>query len=224
MHEPASRRGKKRLDPDPRTRTEILAVAATIIREEGVRQLNIAQVLSRAELSTRAFYRHFNSKDQLVAAVFLGMARAERARLEHKMAASSTPVEAVAAWIDGRLDLAFNDAIKSDLRQMSLEAQSQMFAAPQLISPAYDEILKPLVEQLEKGKRMGVFPDIDPESAALPVQGAVWSSVEKQWSSGNCDRRVLRERTQRFCLRGLGVTARAVDDVLSRGDFPDESD
>ena len=90
-------------------------------------------MLSRAELGTRAFYRHFDSKDQLVSAVFLDMARAETRRLRKRMAAAADPVDAVVAWIDGRLDLAFSDEIKSDLRQMSLEAQSQMFAAPEVI-------------------------------------------------------------------------------------------
>ena len=45
-------------------------------------------------------------------------------------------VEAVAAWVDARLDLAFEEHIKSDLRRLSLEAQSQMFASPELIQPA----------------------------------------------------------------------------------------
>ena len=90
-------------------------------------------MLDRAQLSTRAFYRHFDSKDELVSAVFLEMARVETRRLKRKMAAAADPTEAVVAWIDGRLDLAFNDWIRSDLRQMSLEAQTQMFASPELV-------------------------------------------------------------------------------------------
>ena len=132
-------------------RRAILAAASKSVREQGVRGLSIAAVLDRAELSTRAFYRHFESKDQLVAAVFLEMARIEKRRLRRKMAKAATPVEAVAAWIDGRLDLAFDENIKSDLRRLSLEAQSQMFASPELIQPAYAEMLEPLIEQLQRG-------------------------------------------------------------------------
>ena len=75
---------RKKLDPDPRVRLCILAAASKIVREEGVRRLSIAQVLSRAQLSTRAFYRHFDSKDQLVSAVFLEMARVEMLRLRRR--------------------------------------------------------------------------------------------------------------------------------------------
>jgi AcrR family transcriptional regulator len=81
--------------------------------ERGVRGLNVAAVLEQAQLSARAFYRHFESKDQLVAAVFGGITRAEVLRLREKMTPAATPVEAVAAWIDGRLDNAFEDDVFS---------------------------------------------------------------------------------------------------------------
>jgi AcrR family transcriptional regulator len=199
------KRQRKKLAPDPGVRNALLDAASKIVREEGVRSLSVAQVLDRAQLSTRAFYRHFDSKDDLVSAVFLEMARVETRRLKRKMAAAAEPSAAVVAWIDGRLDLAFNESIRSDLRQMSLEAQTQMFAAPQLVGDAYGEILKPLVEQLEIGKRSGVFPGIDPTADALSIHGAIWASVERQWANGDCDRAAVRDQVVRFCLRGLGV-------------------
>src|ERR1700746_1756100 len=100
---------RKRLAPDPDVRRAIVAAASKSVRERGVRGPNVATVLERARLSTRAFYRHFESKDQLVAAVFVEITRAEAQRLREKMTAAATPVEAVAAWIDGRLDLAFDE-------------------------------------------------------------------------------------------------------------------
>jgi hypothetical protein len=135
------------------------------------------------------------------------MARTEKRRLKRKMAIATSPVEAVAAWIDGRLDLAFSANIKSDLRQMSLEAQSQSFAAPELIQPAYSEMLEPLIDQIQQGLERGEFHDVDPISAAQSIQGVVWASTERQWATGDCERTEVRERTLRFCLRGLGVTA-----------------
>jgi AcrR family transcriptional regulator len=199
------KRRRKKLDPDPGVRKALLDVASKILREEGVRSLSVGQVLNHAQLSTRAFYRHFDSKDALVSAVFLEMARAETRRLKRKMAAAADPSEAVVAWIDGRLELAFNEQVRSDLRQMSLEAQTQMFASPELVSDAYGEILKPLVEQLESGMRTGIFPDIDPTADALSIHGAIWASVERQWTTGDCDRGAVRDQVVRFCLRGIGV-------------------
>jgi AcrR family transcriptional regulator len=206
--ERAAPRRTKKLDPDPAVRLTILAAASKIVREEGVRSLSVAQVLSRARLSTRAFYRHFDSKDQLVSAVFVDMARVEALRLRRAMSACAGPVEAVVAWIDGRLDLAFDEKIRSDLRKTSLEAQTQMFAAPELVSGAYAEILKPLVEQLARGQQLGIFPDIDPATDAQSIQGTVWAVVERQWATGDGNRTDIRRHAIRFCLGGLGVAHR----------------
>ena len=215
MTRPLTRRRSK-LAPDPDVRRAIMVAASETIRERGVRGLSIAVVLDRAELSTRAFYRHFESKDQLVAEIFLEMARAEKRRLRRKMAKATNPVEAVAAWIDGRLDLAFDETTKSDLRGLSLEAQSQMFASPELIQPAYAEMLKPLVEQLHRGLADGVFHNIDPVADAQSIQGVVWTSIERQWAIGDFERAEVRRRTLRFCLRGLGVTPETIADITTR--------
>ncbi len=214
MNEHAGRSGR-RLDPDPQVRKAIVAAATKLIREYGVRSLSVAQVLDRAGLGTRAFYRHFESKDELVAAVFLDMARVEARRLRKRMVTSTDPVDAVVAWIDGRLDLAFSAEVKSDLRQMSLEAQSQMFAAPELVGAAYGEILAPLVEQLERGNELSIFTDVDPAAHATSIQGVLWATVERQWATSDSDRRDVRRRILQFCLRGLGVAPESVAAVLA---------
>jgi AcrR family transcriptional regulator len=215
MTGPRTRRRSK-LAPDPDVRRTIVAAALETLREQGVRGLSVAAVLDRAELSTRAFYRHFESKDQVVAAVFLEMAHAEKRRLQRKMTKAGNPVEAVSAWIDGRLDLAFDENIKSDLRSLSLEAQSQIFAAPQLVQPAYEELLKPLIEQLNDGLESGVFHDVDPVTGAESIQGVVWASTERQWAAANCERAEVRRRAIRFCLRGLGVKPEIIAELAAR--------
>lgn len=204
MTQPATRRRDK-LAPDPEVRRAILTAASKSVREQGVRGLSIAAVLDLAQLSTRAFYRHFDSKDELVATVFLDMARAEMRRLRRKMTRARTPVEAVAAWIDGRLDLAFDNNIKSDLRQLSMEAQSQMFASPELIQPAYHQMLQPLIEQLQRGLDDGTFHGIDPASDAQSIHGAVWACIERHWAANDYERSDVRRTAVQFCLRGLGV-------------------
>src|SRR6185312_14683770 len=209
MTAPRTRRRSK-LAPDPDVHRAIVAAAVEALREQGVRGLSVAAVLDRAALSTRAFYRHFESKDQLVAEIFLEMAHAERRRLQRKMARAADPVEAVAAWIDGRLDLAFDENIKSDLRHLSLEAQSQMFVAPELIAPAYAQMLEPLIEQLQRGLQQRMFQDIDPVTAAQSVQGVVWASTERQWATGDCERADVRRHVLDFCLRGVGVAPETI--------------
>jgi AcrR family transcriptional regulator len=208
---------RRRLDPDPRVRVTILAAASKIVREDGVRALGVAEVLARTQLSTRAFYRHFDSKDELVSAVFFEMARVEALRLRRVMAAEADVIRSVMAWIDGRLNLVLDSDVRSDLRRVSLEAQSQASGAPELVSAAYQEILRPLMEELERGREQGVFPNVDPMSDALSVHGAVWASVERYWVSEGFDLSGVRDRTQRFCLGGLGVAPEVIAEVLGEG-------
>lgn len=207
---PPTTRRRNKLAPDPAVRGAIVAAATESVRQEGVRGLSVAAVLERAQLGTRAFYRHFDSKDQLVAAVFHEMAHIEMRRLRGKMTDAADAVEAVAAWIDARLDLAFDNEIESDLRRLSLEAQSQMFASPELIQPAYAAMLDPLIEALHRGLDEGVFVGIDPTAEAQSIQGVVWAGTERQWATGDCERADVRDHAVRFCLRGLGVTSEAI--------------
>ena len=207
--------GRRKLEPDPRIRAAILNAAIGIVRADGVGALSVAGVLARSQLGTRAFYRHFESKDQLVSALFLDMAHVEVRRLEPLMAAAPDAVRAVAAWIDGRLDLAFADDVGPELRRMSIQAQSQMYAAPELVAPAYREILRPLVEQLERGTQQKIFIDIDPDFEALSIQGVVWSTIERKWATAQRNSGELRERVQRFCLRGLGVDHETIEAVTN---------
>jgi AcrR family transcriptional regulator len=220
MTRPTTRRRDK-LAPDPGVRRVILAAASESLREQGIRGLSVAAVLDRAQLSTRAFYRHFESRDQLVAAVFLDMAHAETRRLRKRMAKTADPVEAVATWVDARLDLAFDEGIKSDLRHLSLEAQSAIFASPELIQPAYTAMLEPLVEQLQRGVVQGVFTDVDPLTEAQSIQGVVWASTERQWATGDLGRAAVREHVLRFCLRGLGLAPEATARIAAQARLGD---
>lgn len=214
MNAPRTRQREK-LGPDPAVRRQILDAATTTVREHGVDGLSVAAVLQRAALSTRAFYRHFGSKDELITAVFLEGAHAERRRLKRRMSHAATEIEAVAAWIDARLDLAFDERLENDLRRLSLEAQSQIVSARGVVQPAYAEVLAPLSESIGRGQRDGVFHGVDPVEDAQFIHGVVWAGIDQHWAKGAGARDDLRRRVQLFCLRGLGVARGAIEQVCS---------
>jgi hypothetical protein len=80
-----------------------------------------------------------------------------------------------------------------------------MLAGPDLVAPAYREIMRPLVDELAKGRDLGCFPGVEPEIDALAIQGVVWSNTEQYWAKTDFDVPEVRARIQLFCLRGLGV-------------------
>ena len=213
MSGPLSRSRNKA--PDPNVRCAIVNAASRSIHDQGVRGLNIAAVLERAQLSTRAFYRHFDSKDQLVAAVFLELARDESQRLRARMANTACPVVAVAEWIEGRLDLALDEHTEFRLHQVSLDADSKVFSS-EVVSPAYEAILEPLVEQLRRGLELGMFKDIVPATAAQSIDGVVWAATQGSRKTHHWDSSEVRGRALRFCMRGLGVAPAIVEEVAAR--------
>ena len=55
-------------DAKAETHQEIVAHAARLFRERGIEQTSVADVMQAAKLTHGGFYRHFQSKDDLVAA------------------------------------------------------------------------------------------------------------------------------------------------------------
>ena len=105
-----------------------------VVREQGDRGLSVAQVLEprTAEHAGVLSALRFEGRLGIRGVPADGSRRDTAAEAED--GGGVGPAAAVVAWIDGRLDLAFNAQIRSDLRQMSLEAQTQMFAAPELVA------------------------------------------------------------------------------------------
>jgi AcrR family transcriptional regulator len=63
----------------------------------------VADIVAAAGLSNEAFYRHFPSKDALVAALLEDGAGRLRSYLEHQMAKARDPEQQVRCWIEGVL-------------------------------------------------------------------------------------------------------------------------
>ena len=57
------------------TRQKILNAAADLILEEGLDATRISKIAKRAGLTDGALYRHFDNKDDLLAEVYLDIAR-----------------------------------------------------------------------------------------------------------------------------------------------------
>ncbi len=62
----------------------------------------VADIVAAAGLSNDAFYRHFSSKDALVAAILEDGTERLTSYLAHQMAKEPTPERQVRRWVDGR--------------------------------------------------------------------------------------------------------------------------
>jgi AcrR family transcriptional regulator len=82
----------------------LLDAALEVMRRRGTASRpRVADIVAAAGLSNDAFYRHFPSKDALVAAVLEDGAQRLARYLEHQMGKADTPEGKVRRWVEGVL-------------------------------------------------------------------------------------------------------------------------
>jgi AcrR family transcriptional regulator len=193
--------------PRPRSDEEralIFRAALRVMRVNGYADAQISDILAEAGLGTRAFYRHFSSKDDLVVALFEDNASQTTTRLEARVQAAPTARDQLLAWIDEMLDLGY-DGRRS--------ARAQLFAASAVrVSSADAErrilagLHAPLVEVLRAGAASGEFDSASPEQDAASVQALVWVFFEAAvLGRPVMPREAARAHVLRFCLPALGL-------------------
>lgn len=102
-------------DPSPEDRSsdgpevELLINATwAVAARTGSIEPGVREILQEAGLSTKAFYRHFRSKDELL---LMALDRASNVLveyLEYRMARAPDPLSKISEWIDGCLRQAVN--------------------------------------------------------------------------------------------------------------------
>ena len=85
----------------------LISAGLAVLRREGAADMTIADVLSEAGLSTRAFYRHFTSKSDLLLAIYEHEVNLYSPRLQSRLDAAGSPTDALIAWIDELLATGF---------------------------------------------------------------------------------------------------------------------
>src|SRR6202050_5878896 len=94
---PGSRAGRpRRFEAEGELRI-LLDAALAVMGRNGYVDAAVADILREADLSTRSFYRHFESKDQLLCALYRREAEAGGVRLHPKGGAAPRPRAAVRA-------------------------------------------------------------------------------------------------------------------------------
>ncbi len=76
----------------------------------------VADIVAAAGLSNDAFYRHFASKEALVAAIIEDGAARLASYLDHQMAKARTPQGRVRRWVEGVLSQATDDDVAATTR------------------------------------------------------------------------------------------------------------
>ena len=151
----------------------IVKAAYRVLGASPERSTSVQDILDEARLSTRAFYRHFHSKDELIASMYRTASRRVTEELAAAANSAAGPVEAFTAWVDGLLAVAYSPKRAAQARVLSsTEALTSKGIASVRIE-GEDANIAVLVDILENGQRSGVFPRTEPLEDAHAVSSVV---------------------------------------------------
>ena len=207
---PAGTRTRKvssvRMEKYRAEREAIMRAAYDLIQRNGSKETSVHDVLRETGYSTRAFYRHFRSKDELV----IEMYRVDSDRVVAAVAAAvtsaPTPLAALEAWIDQTLAVVYDARrLRHAVVLSSTEvASAEGHAAVELAG--LDAQRAPLVELLRAGKEQGVFPFAEPEADAFAIQAVVGAHMRTRLlHAEGLTRAEAREHTLALFRRALGA-------------------
>lgn len=134
--------------------------------------VSVVEVLESAGLSTRAFYRHFSSKDELV----LTMYRTDNERVAQALwdATDAEPDawRALQAWVDVSLAVAFDHGPERHSRVLRSAEVRSAAGWPQEFLDGNRRTMESLEGVLERGAREGTFRTVHIRSDAQVIFGA----------------------------------------------------
>ena len=177
-----------------------MRAAYRLIQQNGSRETSVHDVLRETGFSTRAFYRHFRSKDELV----IEMYRVDSDRVTDvpvaAVTSAPTPLDVLTVWIDQSL------AVVYDARRLRHAA---VLASPEVASAhGFTEVQVvgleaqrgPLVELLREGKQRGVFPLAQPAADAFAIQAVVLAHMRSRLVGSDASPRARGTRPHRRAL------------------------
>jgi len=199
---------RTRIGPDERA--AIIDAAYACLASPHPGPVSVAAILETSSMSTRAFYRHFQSKDELFLAMLKRDADAVARRLRH--IADETPggpTAALTAWISYILSLAYDPrrrahAIVLDSDEVRVakgyrEASAQLRGDREAI----------LADILRRGHADGSFPLAQPEVDAAAIHAVVDRAFAAPLMGLGPDHQQLVGYVVDFALRALGSAARS---------------
>jgi AcrR family transcriptional regulator len=153
----------------------IIDAAYSCLSEPHSGPIPVAAILQRAGVSTRAFYRHFESKDEL----FLALLRQESGALAEEL----------------RMHLTVIDSDEVRAAKGYRETRER----------AHADRERSLIEILRRGRDDGSFPLADPEHDAVAISAVISREMVNQSPGDEQRLRQSLDWVLEFALRALGA-------------------
>jgi AcrR family transcriptional regulator len=179
--------------------------AFEVMREKGYQDVTVGDILAGAGVSTRSFYRHFASKEELLAAMFGRDAEQFAAAIARRVAAAATPRTAIIVWIDEILGFGLGRGRAK--RAAVLGSPDAMRALPaDVLARVGASLTAPLVAALVAGRNDGTIPTVDADRDAASISAIAWDASNRMRANkSRREQEQIRESAIAFVERALGI-------------------
>jgi AcrR family transcriptional regulator len=157
-----------------RNRGRILEVAKQVFTRRGA-EASMDEIAKRAKIGPGTLYRHFPSRDDLLAAVYIGEVE-KLAEAQRKLSADLPPVEALRAWM-----LVFIDYIAA--KKIIASALDAMVGGPSQVYQQSTRVMEEAANALaSRAVASGdLRPDVDPMDMLRAIYGVSSAGSTDDW-------------------------------------------
>ena len=155
-------------------RSKLMDAALKVMKLNGFQGASVQDILDEAGLSTRAFYRQFRSKDDLLLAMFRTASARDVDAVVKRVANAAGPLEGLHAWIDEMTAIAFDRRRLSRMVMFNVSAR-QAVGFDEECEFMRERLTGPLADALRTGLEDGSFPSARPEDDANTIFDLFWS-------------------------------------------------
>jgi TetR/AcrR family transcriptional repressor of nem operon len=131
-------------------RRTVLRAASRLVRERGVGGVTVPEVMATAGLTHGGFYRHFESKDALVAQACAAAFTQRLADMDDALDTADNAEAARRAWLQDYLSLAHRDAPQNGCASAALACDVARAPDGAALRNAYLEGLRSMIEKMER--------------------------------------------------------------------------
>ncbi|SDE48116.1 TetR/AcrR family transcriptional regulator [Mycolicibacterium neoaurum] len=194
-------------DPAADERGSIVEATFACLAEPHDGPISVAAILSRAGVSSRAFYRHYQSKDELFLAMLDDVTRRLAVRLDEIAAGvDAAPLDRLRAWLDQMFTLAVDTDLHRYLAVLDCDEMRSAKGYREARELSRSRRESSLVEILAAGRADGSFPLAEPDSDAIAIAALVSRELTSTRIFDADQVPVARARVEGFALRALGVS------------------
>jgi AcrR family transcriptional regulator len=201
------------VDSAPESETELgdeshivdLLIESTwaVTAQSGTVEPSVRDILENAGLSTKAFYRNFRSKDELLLAAFERGAVVLVDYLDHRMADLPDPLARIGAWVEGCMRQTVNPVASRRAHPWAVEFGRIAMTYPDQFNRYQARITAPLQAEIERAVDLGLCRSPDPAHDARLIFGFTMYSVRTHFINGTVPTRADLEHLVGFAHRAL---------------------